>query len=222
MADADFQKDLSHLTWDEVLRRQEQRGPLVPAWLDALNLQPGQCVLDVGAGPGYVSAQAARRVGPTGLVLALDRAPETRPYLERLRTEEGLTQIRPLLGDAESVELSGQRVDAALVTMMLHHADEPERLLRHVAGLLEPGARVVLAEFDPEGPCTSGPPREHRVSPETARAWCEQAGLRVLGQRQQTAEHYMLLAEVPPPPTGASAPKAGSGHAPEGAPSSAP
>ncbi len=58
MADADFRKDLSHLTWDEVLRRQQQRAGLIPAWLDALQLTPGMRVLDVGAGPGFVSQQA--------------------------------------------------------------------------------------------------------------------------------------------------------------------
>ena len=196
MADADFRKDLSHISWDEVLRRQEQRGHLVPAWLDALDLRPGQCVLDVGSGPGYVSERVAERVGPGGTVLALDRAPEALAYVERLRAERGLTQIVPFLGDAAGAELGGHRVDAALVTMMLHHADDPEALLRSVAALLPPGARAVVAEFDPDGPCTSGPPREHRVPPETLRSWCERAGLAPLEQRQQSAEHYMLLVQA--------------------------
>ncbi len=50
-----FRKDLTHLTWNEVYARQEKRGFLVDAWMDALRLKPGDRVLEVGAGPGYVS-----------------------------------------------------------------------------------------------------------------------------------------------------------------------
>jgi ubiquinone/menaquinone biosynthesis C-methylase UbiE len=190
-----FRKDLGHLTWDEVLRRQEQRAELVPTWLDALALHPGMRVLDVGAGPGYVTQQIAVRVGPPGLVLALDRAPEAIAFLERLRDAQCLTQIRPLLADAERLDLRAEAIEAVLVTMMLHHADDPAGLLRTVAGWLDSGVRVVVAEYDPTGPGTSGPPLDHRVTLEQARRWCEAAGFSVVERRQQTPEHYMLLVQ---------------------------
>jgi len=195
MADAEFRKDLSHLTWDEVLRRQQLRAELVPAWLEALQLRPGMRVLDVGAGPGYVSQQVAERVGPTGLVLALDRSAETLPYLERLRTEQGLMWIQPLIGDVTTLDLRDQRVDAALITMMLHHAEDPVGLLSAIARWLSPGAPAVVAEFDPAGPCASGPPSEQRLAPAQVREWCELVGFLCLGVQQQTDEHYMLLIE---------------------------
>ena len=56
--------------------------------------------------------------------------------------------------------------------------------------------RAIVAEFDPDGRCTSGPPREHRFSANSVRAWCEQARFEVLGQRQQSPEHYMLLLQA--------------------------
>jgi protein-L-isoaspartate O-methyltransferase len=63
-----FRKDLTHLTWAEVYARQEKRAYLVDAWMDALRLKPGDRVLEVGAGPGYVSMALADRVGATGVV----------------------------------------------------------------------------------------------------------------------------------------------------------
>jgi ubiquinone/menaquinone biosynthesis C-methylase UbiE len=188
-----FRKDLGHLTWDEVWRRQVQRADLVPEWLDALALFPGMRVLDVGAGPGYVSQQVAARVGPAGVVLALDRAPEAIAYLEQLRDEQHLPQIRPILAETDQLDLSSEAIEAVLITMMLHHADDPAGLLRDVADWLAPGVQAVVAEFDPAGPCTSGPPREHRVPPEQVQRWCERAGFTCLFWRQQTPEHYMLL-----------------------------
>ena len=115
--EAAFRKDLGHLTWDEVLRRQMQRAHLIPDWLDALAMGSGMRVLDVGAGPGYVSQQVAGGIGPTGLVLALDRASEAIAYLERLRDKQGMVQIRPILADADRVNLKDEAVDAALVTI---------------------------------------------------------------------------------------------------------
>ena len=61
-----------------------------------------------------------------------------------------------------------------------------------------PARRCVIGEFHPEGPCPSGPPREHRLAPEKIQEWCEQAGLTVVGYRRQTPEHYVLFAQRGP------------------------
>jgi protein-L-isoaspartate O-methyltransferase len=50
-----FRKDLSHLSWDEVYARQASRAALIPDWLNALRLKPGDRVMEIGAGPGFVS-----------------------------------------------------------------------------------------------------------------------------------------------------------------------
>jgi hypothetical protein len=86
--------------------------------------------------------------------------------------------------------------DSALVTMVLHHADDPAAVLRNVRQLLPLHARVVVAEFHPHGPCEGGPPREHRLAPDEVRAWCEAASFKVPDYRRQSGEHYMLSAEA--------------------------
>jgi protein-L-isoaspartate O-methyltransferase len=67
-----FRKDLTHLTWDEVYARQVKRGSLVNDWMEALRLNTGDSVLEIGSGPGYVSLALADRVGPTGMVYSVD------------------------------------------------------------------------------------------------------------------------------------------------------
>lgn len=189
-----FRKDLGHTTWDTVYARQVRRAALVTAWLDGLGLAPGDHVLDVGSGPGYVSLRVAERVGPQGLVYAVDRSAAALAYLERLQGEQGLPQIRRICADAAAVLLPAP-VRAALVTMVLHHTDDPAGLLRHVAGQVAPGGGLVVAEFHPDGPCTSGPPGAHRVAPEQVQAWCTAAGLTVRSYVRQTPEHFMLTLE---------------------------
>lgn len=191
--DSGFAKDMSHTTWDRVYERQRQRGERLSEWLDALELRPGHRLLDVGCGPGYNSLAAAGRVGPEGLVYAVDRSAEALAFLAARQAEQGIGQIDRIEADAADLASLPSPADAALVTMMLHHTDQGPRLLANVARLLKTGGRVVVAEFHPEGPCDHGPPREHRIDPGTVRGWCEEVGFEVLEYRRQTPEHYFLI-----------------------------
>ncbi len=193
-----FQKDLSHLTWDEVYERQTRRAGLIAGWMDALHLKAGDRVLEVGAGPGHVSLALAERVGPKGVVFAVDRSAEALGYLERLQRERGLRQIRRLVADAATLEAADLDADVALVSMVLHHADDPVGILRNLHRLLPAHALVVVAEFDPAGPCEQGAPRASRLAPEQVEAWCESAGFTLLRFRRQGSEHYFVVAQRAP------------------------
>jgi ubiquinone/menaquinone biosynthesis C-methylase UbiE len=167
-------------------------------WMDALRLKLGDRILEVGAGPGYVSMALAGRVGREGIVYAVDKSAEALAHLDRLQQERALPQIQRILADATALPPSSLSVDSALITMVLHHAEDPAGMLRSVAGLLPPGAPAVIGEFHPAGPCEQGPPPEHRIDPDQLRAWCEDAGLAVLEYRRQSPEHYMVLVRKAP------------------------
>jgi len=190
-----FQKDLSHLSWDQVYDRQVLRAELVGDWMDALHLKTGDCVLEIGSGPGFVSLVLAERVGPTGVIYAVDRSAEALAHLERLQKERGVSNIQRRVADAATLERADLRADSALVTMVLHHAENPAGILRSVARLLRSGGLAVVAEFHPDGPCDQGPPREHRLTPGRIQTWCEAAGFLTLSEQRQTPEHYMVLVQ---------------------------
>lgn len=184
---------MKNVSWEYAFTRQAQREPQVREWLDRLDLRPGECVLDAGCGPGFVSLLAAERVGPEGLVLAVDRSEGALEFLARQQEARGIRQIRRIVADLTRLERLEPPPDAALVTMMLHHADDGRGILRGVARILPPSARAVIADFHPDGPCEVGPAREHRLAPEVVRAWCEEAGVEVVEVCRQSPEHYMLL-----------------------------
>jgi ubiquinone/menaquinone biosynthesis C-methylase UbiE len=188
-----YQKNLGHLSWDEVFARQVTRAGLVEKWIDALRIKAGDRVLDVGAGPGFVSLALADRVGPTGLVYALDRSADALAHLARLQSERGVGHIERITCDATALDPARVHPNAILATMVLHHADDPVAILRTIARCVAPGAPVVIGEFHPDGPCTSGPPREERIAPKKVQGWCLQADLAILDYRRQTPEHYMLV-----------------------------
>jgi ubiquinone/menaquinone biosynthesis C-methylase UbiE len=189
----EFRKDLAHVSWEEVYARQAQRAHLVGAWMDALRLGPGDRVLEVGSGPGHVSLALAERVGPNGIVYALDKSAEALAYLEALQRNRDFSNIQRICGDAATLDVLAPCPNAALITMVLHHAERPLAILGNVARLLPARTRVVLAEFHPGGPCEHGPPQSHRLAPEQLRAWCEDAGITFERYRRQSPEHYMLV-----------------------------
>ena len=192
-----YRKDMSHLTWEQVYARQMQRASLAGEWMDALRLKAGDIVLDVGSGPGFVSFLLAERVGPSGLVYAVDPSAEALAYLQRLQNERGASNVKTIVADAAALDLPGVRADAALISMVLHHTDDPAAILRNVARLLKAGGRSVIAEFDPDGPCDHGPPRQERLTAREIRSWCDAAGFSTLEVRQQSPEHYMIVLERP-------------------------
>jgi len=130
-----FRKDLSHLSWDEVYARQASRAALIPDWLNALHLKSGDRVLEIGAGPGFVSFALADRVGPTGVVYALDQSAEALAHLERRQKERGIGHIQRIAADAATLQPDGVQAGSALITMVLHHADHPAEILRNVSDL---------------------------------------------------------------------------------------
>jgi ubiquinone/menaquinone biosynthesis C-methylase UbiE len=189
---ADFSKDMHGADWDKVFARQAKRADLVPDWFDAIDLKAGERVLEVGAGPGFVTLMLAERVGDAGLVYAVDPSADALENLARRQAERGFSNIRRITADAATLA-EDLRADAALVTMVLHHVDDPAAMLKNVARLTRRGGRLLVAEFDPDGPCEFGAPRSARIAAVEVKRWMAAAGFVVGEERQQTAEQYMIV-----------------------------
>jgi len=83
-----------------LVRESRQREEDCRLMLDALDVRPGQTICDMGCGNGFYTLELARRVGPKGLVYAVDIQPEMLRMLAEAAGREGLTNIRPVLGTA--------------------------------------------------------------------------------------------------------------------------
>jgi 16S rRNA C967 or C1407 C5-methylase (RsmB/RsmF family) len=146
-----YRKDLSHITWDEVFARQVRRAGLVEEWMGALQLQPGSRVLDIGAGPGYVSLVLADRVGPDGLVYAVDRSAEALAYLKRLQNERGVSHKAHVAGPSH-----GQTSERPQIQSLLYsapHSPSVKSGRRHNTLLPTSATRLYLRVYPSRDPC---------------------------------------------------------------------
>jgi arsenite methyltransferase len=117
---------------------------LLTAWRDPiawLNIPPGGIALDVGSGPGAVTASLARAAGPDGLALGVDIS---EPMLARAVRAEAGPQVGFLRADAQRLPLRDQTIDAVVSIAVLHLIPDPAATLAEIARVLRPGGRLAV------------------------------------------------------------------------------
>ena len=109
----------------------------------------GMTVLEPGPGMGFFTLELARRVGPSGRVVAVDVQPRMLSGLRRRALKARLLdRIEPRRagdGGMGIGDLAG-RVDFVLAFAMVHEVPDPGRFFAEVAAALKPGGHVLLAE----------------------------------------------------------------------------
>ncbi|HXB85648.1 methyltransferase domain-containing protein [Mycobacterium sp.] len=109
--------------------------------LEWLNIPQGGIALDVGSGPGSITAALARAAGPDGLALGVDISV---PMLARAVRAEAGPQVGFLRADAQRLPLRDQTVDAAVSIAVLQLIPDPVATLSEIARVLRPGGRLAV------------------------------------------------------------------------------
>jgi SAM-dependent methyltransferase len=122
-------------------------GPVTEAMLDLAKLKAGDRVLDLGAGAGEPSLSAARRVGPSGHVVATDISSNILEFAAQSARDRGLTNLETRVMDGEKPDLPEATFDAVLSRLGLIYFPDRDGALRSANRLLKGGGRVVLAGF---------------------------------------------------------------------------
>jgi len=136
--------------------------------MDILGIVSGKRVADIGAGSGWFTARAAHRVGPSGMVYAVDINPEAIRYIDRRVQDESLTNVKTILSKPDDPLLPKTAVDAVLLLKTYHEVVDPVALLEHLRWALRPGARLGIIDRDGNG--TNHGVSQNIVIEEAARA----------------------------------------------------
>ncbi len=119
--------------------------------MDILGIGPGKNVADIGAGSGWFTVRAARRVTETGLVYAVDINPEAIRFIEIRAEREHLHKVRPILSKADDPLLPANSVDAVLLLKTYHEVEKPVILLRNLRASLRAGAEIGIIDRNGNG-----------------------------------------------------------------------
>ena len=117
--------------------------------LAALALQPGESVLDVGCGSGFLTAEIATAVGANGSVVAMDKSEEmVAATRERC---QAMNQVAAQTGDVTALPMADQTYNAVTCTQVLLYVDQVEQALHEMVRVLKPGGRLAVLETDWRG-----------------------------------------------------------------------
>ncbi|MDQ1293617.1 MAG: hypothetical protein QG608_1498 [Actinomycetota bacterium] len=111
------------------------------------HLEPGMSLLDVGCGPGSLTADLASRVAP-GHVTALDPSPEVLAKAQTLAEEQGVRNVEFRTGDVSGLDLPDDGFDVVHAHQLLHHLTDPVAALREMRRVCRPGGIVAARDGD--------------------------------------------------------------------------
>ena len=132
---------------DWLTREDRERFEQPEKVLDALKIQPGMTVADVGAGNGYFSLRLARRVKDSGRVFAVDIQQGMLDLLETNKKREGLKNIELVLSTPTDPRLPPAAVDLALLVDVYHEFQQPEEMVAGIRTALKSDGVLVLVEY---------------------------------------------------------------------------
>ena len=143
--------------------------------MDILGIKEGAHVADIGAGSGWFTVRAAKRVGSTGIVYAVDINPESIAYINRRTQRDGIGNVHAILSNEDDPRLSKNSIDSVLLLKTYHEVAHPVLLLENLRNSLRSGARIGIIDRNGKGD-------DHGVSPDVVIQEAAQAGYRLQEQ----------------------------------------
>jgi ubiquinone/menaquinone biosynthesis C-methylase UbiE len=176
--------------WLDRSERVQEEEPDVA--LDALKLETGATVADVGAGSGYMTVKMARRVGPTGKVYANDIQPQMLSILKQRLEREKVNNVELVLGTYTDPRLPANTIDLILMVDVYHEFSEPQQMLRKMRDSLKPTGRLVLLEYRKEDPSIPIRP-DHKMSVAEAKMEVEAEGFTLANVDERLPRQHILV-----------------------------
>ena len=158
--------------------------------VSALDLKPGQTIVDIGAGTGYFTRRFARAVGPSGKAIGLDIEPGMVDYMNADAKKLKLPNYQARLVNPNDPELVPHSVDVVFFCDVLHHIDDRVAYLKKLRPALKRGGRVAVVDFKKTAPI--GPPGTMKIARQDMIAQFNKAGYRVVREHDFLPYQYFV------------------------------
>ncbi len=162
--------------------------------LGHIDIRPGMVVADFGAGGGYFSIPAARKVGERGKVYAMDIQKQAIDLVQSRASLEHLLNIDTVWADLEREKgsrLHSDVADVVIVANILFQAEKKKTILEEAWRVLRPGGHLAVIEWDAT-PLAAGPSKGMRVPRELAENLSLECGFELEKEFEAGSHHYGL------------------------------
>ena len=158
----------------------------VPGIFEAMALQPGSYVADVGSREGYLTVRLAEALGVEGRVYAVDIDGDALKKLRKKLADEDTSRVTLVHSEPDDPMLPEGLLDAVVVVNAYHEFEAYTSMLEHIKAALKPGGRLVLVE--PISASRRVAMREvqaghHEIGIDYAQADLEAAGFEIINTR---------------------------------------
>jgi arsenite methyltransferase len=116
------------------------------ALLETIAPRSGEKALDIGCGPGFVTEELARAVGPTGAVQAMDNSESSVMMTQRRCAESANVQVQ--LAEATQLPYADGQFDLAVSTQVYEFIPDVQLALAELHRVLRPGGRAAIIDTD--------------------------------------------------------------------------
>jgi ubiquinone/menaquinone biosynthesis C-methylase UbiE len=157
--------------------------------MDLLGITAGKNVADIGAGSGWFTVRASKRVGPTGAVLAEDINPLAIEYIGKRVAKENISNVRTVLGNPDDPRLPPESVDAVVLLKVYHEIAHPVEFMKKLKPALHAGAKVGIIDKNGNG-------ANHGLDPKILEKEMDEAGFKLSATYDFTkgdGEDYFLV-----------------------------
>jgi len=157
------------------------------------DLFSGMTFADVGCGDGFFSILAAKKVGATGKVFAVDIDPQAIEVLQNKAKVQGIENIITKVAAAENTVFCCECADMVFYSMNLHDFNDPSKVLHNAREMVKP--KGVLVDLDwKKTPMPFGPPVAIRFSEQHVANLLRSEGFTVAKISDGGPYHYVVTA----------------------------
>lgn len=157
-----------------------------------LGISHGMKVVDLGAGSGFYTFEAAKLVGPSGRVYSVDVVKE---LLERIRSvgaTNGLRNIEVVWGNCEKIggtKLGEAVADRVIASNILFQVEKPDEFVLEIKRILKPGGKVLIIDWSELSALSPA----NLVTSTKAQMMFEKAGFNMENSFDAGNHHYGLI-----------------------------
>ncbi len=137
--------------------------------MDILKIAEGKAVADIGAGGGWFTVRAAKRVGAGGKVFAVEISQDDLNYIAARAKRENFGNIQTVLGTEDNPKLPDNSIDAVLILKTYHEIGQPIKVMKNLKKSLKKDALVGIIDRNGNGD-------DHGIKKETVIEELKRAG----------------------------------------------